>query len=64
MGLMAYLMWLIPCFFSVVAIGATAVIARWIGSGDFEMARRAANQSYLVGNRFRDPIDHIDGLLW
>ncbi|MEL7496402.1 MAG: MATE family efflux transporter [Planctomycetota bacterium] len=49
MGLMAYLMWLIPCFFSVVAIGATALIARWIGSQDIASARRAANQAYLVG---------------
>ena len=48
MGLMAYLMWLIPSMFSVVAIGSTALIARWIGSGDFDSARIAANQAYLV----------------
>jgi Na+-driven multidrug efflux pump len=28
MGLLAYLMWLIPSFFSFVGIGATAVVAR------------------------------------
>ena len=49
MGLMAYLMWLIPSFFSVVSIGATALIARWTGAGDIDAARRAANQAYLVG---------------
>ena len=48
MGLMAYLMWLIPSMFSVVAIGATALIARWIGAENFESAKRAANQAYLV----------------
>ena len=49
MTLMAYLMWLIPSMFSVVAIGATALIARWVGAGDFDLANRAANQAYLVG---------------
>ncbi|MFK7765754.1 MAG: MATE family efflux transporter [Mariniblastus sp.] len=48
MGLMAYLMWLIPSLFSVVAIGATALIARWIGAGQFEDAKCVANQAYLV----------------
>ena len=49
MGLMAYVMWLIPSMFATVAIGATALIARWTGSGDSLLANRAANQSYLVG---------------
>ena len=48
MGLMAYMMWLIPSLFSVVAIGSTALIARWIGAKDFDSAKRAANQAYLV----------------
>ncbi len=52
MGLMAYLMWLIPCCFSVVAIGATALIARWTGANDFERASTAANQAYLVAGGF------------
>jgi putative MATE family efflux protein len=50
MGLMAYLMWLIPSMFSVVAIGATALIARWVGAGDFEAAKKVANQAYLVAS--------------
>lgn len=49
MGLMAYLMWLIPGFFSIVAIGATALIARWVGARDLDGARKAANQALLVG---------------
>ncbi len=52
MGLMAYLIWLIPSMFSVVAIGATALIARWVGAGDLAAARRVANQAYLVAGIF------------
>jgi putative MATE family efflux protein len=52
MGLMAYLMWLIPSMFSVVAIGATALIARWVGAGDFKAAKKVANQAYLVAGIF------------
>jgi putative MATE family efflux protein len=48
MGLMAYLMWLIPSMFAVVAIGATALIARWVGAEEIESARRVANQAFLV----------------
>ena len=48
MGLMAYLMWLIPSLFAFVAIGATALIARWVGANDFLSAKKAANQAYLV----------------
>ena len=52
MGLMAYLMWLIPTMFTVVGIGATALIARWVGSGNFTAARRVANQAYLIAGVF------------
>lgn len=48
MGLMAYLIWLVPTMFSVVAIGATAMIARSVGGGDLRTAKRVANQAYLV----------------
>ena len=34
MGLMAYVLWLIPSLFSAVAIGATALVARFVGAGD------------------------------
>ncbi len=48
MGLMAYVMWLVPSLFATVAIGATALIARWTGAGDHGKANRTANQAYLV----------------
>jgi putative MATE family efflux protein len=49
MGLMAYVMWLLPSFFAVMAIGATALIARWVGANNLVAANRALHQAYLVG---------------
>src|SRR5256885_15849059 len=34
MGLVAYVLWMLPSLFSVVGIGALAVIARLIGAGE------------------------------
>ena len=52
MNLMGYTMWLIPSMFAAIAIGATAVIARHIGAGDYSLARRAVNQAFLIGLGF------------
>lgn len=49
MGLMAYSMWLLPSLFSAVAIGATALIARFVGAGQQDMAQRVANQAIVLG---------------
>ncbi len=49
MGLMGYVMWLIPSLFAAIAIGATAIIARSVGRGEFTSASRTANQAYLLG---------------
>lgn len=49
MNLMAYALWLVVDIFIVVSIGATAIIARYIGAGDSTAACRAANQALLVG---------------
>ena len=48
-GLMAYVLWLLPCMFSTITIGATAMIARFVGAGDRKLAVRVANQALLVG---------------
>ena len=48
-NLMAYVLWLMYEMFSVVAIGATAVVARSVGAGDVAQARRATNQAILIG---------------
>jgi putative MATE family efflux protein len=49
MGLMAYTMWLIPCLFASVAIGAVALTSRFRGAGDRRSASRVANQAMLIG---------------
>ena len=48
-GQIAYLMWLIPCLFTFVSIGTTALVARSVGAGDGTTANRAANQSLTLG---------------
>ena len=47
--LMAYLLWLMYGLFSAVAIGATAMVARFVGAGDTRLARKLTNQAFLVG---------------
>lgn len=49
MSLMVYTLWLLPSLFSVVAIGALALVARHVGGGDVLMARRVTNQAFLIG---------------
>ena len=49
MSMMGYVMWLIPSLFAAVAIGATAIVARYVGSDQPELATRAANQAFIVG---------------
>ncbi len=48
-GLIWYLLWLIPSVFSIVAIGATALVARQVGAGDIQEARRSTHQSLVLG---------------
>ncbi|MBM4005251.1 MAG: MATE family efflux transporter [Planctomycetes bacterium] len=49
MGLIAYVLWLLPSMFSAAVIGATALIARLVGAGDLPGARRVMHQAFLVG---------------
>ena len=49
MGLMSYMMWLLPSLFAAVAIGATAMCARFVGAGDRAQAGKVTNQAILVG---------------
>jgi putative MATE family efflux protein len=48
-NLMAYVLWLVYEMFAVVAIGGTAMVARFVGAGDLETAQRVANQALLIG---------------
>jgi putative MATE family efflux protein len=46
---MSYVMWLLTNLFAIVAIGATALTARYVGAQDQRGAVRATNQSVLIG---------------
>jgi putative MATE family efflux protein len=52
MNLMAYALWTLPMMFSTVGIGATAMIARFIGARDPAQANRVAGQALLIGLAF------------
>lgn len=47
--LISYLLWLAYGLFAAVSIGATAMIARFVGAGRFRLARRVTNQALLIG---------------
>ncbi len=51
-GLMSYLLWFFHTLFQTVGIGALAMVARYIGAGDPETARRVTHQAVLIGAVF------------
>lgn len=52
MGLMAYVLWLLPSLFAMLAIGSTALTARLIGARDGAGAGRVLHQALLLGTLF------------
>ncbi len=44
-----YVLWLLPNLFALVGIGATALIARFVGADDRALANRVLHQAFLVG---------------
>lgn len=48
-GINTPLIWMINGIVTSVGVGATALVARYIGAGDKDKARRVANQSILIG---------------
>jgi putative MATE family efflux protein len=48
----AYILWLFTCLFATVSIGATALVARFVGANDLALARRAVHQSLVLGMAF------------
>lgn len=48
-GSMSYVLWLIPCTFGIVAIGALALTARFVGARDMKSANLVTNQAVLAG---------------
>jgi putative MATE family efflux protein len=49
MTLMIYALWLIGNIFGVVAFGSAAMVSRFVGARDGEMANRVMNQSIITG---------------
>jgi putative MATE family efflux protein len=49
MTLMIYALWLVGNVFGFVALGSTAIVARFAGAGDRTMANRVMNQSIVTG---------------
>ncbi len=49
MGLLGYIMWLLPNSFVAVSIGALALIARYVGAGNRSGAELIAKQSLMAG---------------
>jgi putative MATE family efflux protein len=47
-----YLYWFVSSYTVVVSVGATALVARFVGAGDFALARRAAGQAVLLAAFF------------
>jgi len=47
--LMGYVLWLMYGLFATVGIGATAMVARFVGAGEEQLARKVTNQALLVG---------------
>jgi putative MATE family efflux protein len=49
MTLMIYALWLVGNVFGFVALGSTAMTARFVGAGNRELANRVMNQSIVTG---------------
>jgi putative MATE family efflux protein len=63
MGMMNYLLWFLYTLFGVVAVGATALVARFVGAGQAAMARRVVQQSMVLGLALTVVL-MTAGLLW
>ena len=49
MGLMSYVLWILPTLFSLISIGAMALVARFVGAGMRKEASHVVNQAMLLG---------------
>jgi putative MATE family efflux protein len=46
---MIYVLWFLISLFTFVSIAATAMVARFVGARDFDLANRVTGQAFLVG---------------
>ena len=64
-----YLSWLIASYTVLVSVGSTALVARFVGAGDWRAAVHATNQSILLAVLFGVAgtlagLSGLDGLVW
>jgi len=57
-----YLYWFVSSYTVIVSVGATALVARFVGAGDFALARHATGQAVLLAVVF-GVLGSIAGLL-
>ena len=62
-GLSGTLLWITTSIFSVVMVGATALVARYCGAKDSELARTAAGESLLI-TALLGSLLTLGGFLW
>jgi putative MATE family efflux protein len=49
MNLMVYVLWMLTELFVFITVPATAMVARFVGARDFELANRVAQQAFVLG---------------
>jgi MATE family, multidrug efflux pump len=63
MTVIAYSLWLFTNLFAIVAIGAVAMTARFVGAEDWPSANRVINQSFVLGGILA-LVFTLCGILW
>jgi len=48
-NLLNYVLWMTSSLWLLISIGSTALVARFVGAGDWDLARRVTNQSFVAG---------------
>ena len=47
-NLMAYVLWVLPSIFAAIGVGATALVSRFFGAGEYEKAKFVTNQAITI----------------
>jgi len=47
-NLMAYVLWVLPSIFAAIGVGATALVSRFFGAGEYEKAKLVTNQAITI----------------
>ena len=47
-NLMAYVLWVLPSIFAAIGVGATALVSRFFGAGEYNKAKYVTNQAITL----------------